>query len=95
MPITCSPPALCDLGRQLDVGAAAGHVGGDRDVADGLAVRVLVLLPGLGDDLRLALVLLGVEHLVLDAVLALEQLREHLALLDAGRADEHRPARRR
>ena len=41
-----------------DVGAAAGHVGGDGDRA-GTA--------GLGDDLRFALVLLGVEHFVRDA----------------------------
>ena len=49
---------------ELDVGTAAGHVGRDRDGA-GLA-RVL-------DDLGLALVVLGVQDLVLDA-LALEQV---------------------
>ena len=38
-----------------DVGAAAGHVGGDGDRAT---------LPGLGDDDSLMLVLLGVEDLV-------------------------------
>ena len=48
--------------------------------------------PGLGDDRRLLLVVLGVEHLVLDAA-PLEHLGEHFALLDARRADEHRPAR--
>jgi hypothetical protein len=86
------PARLVRLGRELDVGAAASHVRRDRHVADDLVMRVLMLLPGDGDDLRLALVVLGVEHLVLDAVLALEHLREHLALLDAGRADEHRAA---
>ena len=40
---------------ELDVDAAAGHVGGDRDRA---------LLAGVLDDVRLALVLLGVEHVV-------------------------------
>ena len=44
--------------------------------------------PGLGDDLRLALVVLGVEHLVLDAAL-LEQLGERLGLLDRDGADQH------
>ena len=50
-----------------DVGAAAGHVGGDGDGADAA---------GLGDDLRLAAgeLRLGVEQLVLDA-LALEHGR--------------------
>ena len=38
-----------------DVGPSAGHVGGDRDRP---------LPPGLGDDLGLALVVLGVEDLV-------------------------------
>ena len=44
-----------DVAAQHDVGAAAGHVGGDGDHA-GTA--------GLGDDLGLLGVLLGVEHLV-------------------------------
>ena len=48
---------------ELDVDAAAGHVGGDRDGAR---------LAGVLDDLGLALVLLGVEHVVRHAV-ALEQ----------------------
>ena len=56
---------LDDALAELDVDAAAGHVGRDRDRA-GLA--------GLEDDLRLALVVLGVEHVVRDA-LALEQAR--------------------
>ena len=50
--------------------------------------------PGLGDDVRLPRVLLGVEHLVRDAPL-LEQARELLGLLDRDRADEHRLARPR
>ncbi len=49
------------VAAQDDVGAAAGHVRGDRHRA---------LAAGLGDDLRLALVVLGVQHLVLDAALA-------------------------
>ena len=47
--------------------------------------------PGLGDDLGLPLVLLGVQHRVRDAPL-LEQARELLRLLDRDRADEHRLA---
>ena len=46
---------------------------------------------GLGDDLGLPGVLLGVQHLVGDAPL-LEQPRQLLGLLDRDRADEHRLA---
>ena len=56
--MTCRPPELGDPLAELDVGAAAGHVGGDRHLAR---------LAGLGDDLGLDLVVLGVEDLVLDA----------------------------
>ena len=41
------------VAAEQDVGAAAGHVGGDGDHAEAA---------GLGDDLRLLLVELGVEH---------------------------------
>ena len=44
---------------------------------------------GLDDDLRLALVLLGVQHLVRNLVL-LQQARQELRRLDRGRADQHR-----
>ncbi len=63
-----------------DVGAAAGHVGGDGDGA-GPA--------GLGHDVRLALVLLGIQHLVRN-LLALQQLRDPLRGLDRGGAHQHR-----
>ena len=46
------------VAAEQDVGAAAGHVGGDGDRA---------LAAGLGDDRRLALVVLGVQHVVRDA----------------------------
>ena len=49
-----------DVAAQHDVGAAAGHVGGHRDRA--APAR-------LGDDARLLLVVLGVEHVVRDAAL--------------------------
>ena len=65
-----------------DVGPAAGHVGGDRDHP---------LPAGLGDDLGLLLVELGVEDLVLDPVLA-EHVGDQLRLLDRRRADQDRPA---
>ena len=58
-----------DVAAEFDVGTAAGHVGGDGDVAGHAGVL---------DDVRLALVLLGVQHFVRDAVLlehAGEQLR--------------------
>ena len=67
---------------QHDVGTAAGHVGGDGHRA-GLA--------GIGDDLRLALVLLGVEHLVLHAGLA-QMLGQQLGGFDGRGAHQHRLA---
>ena len=48
------------IAAEDDVRAAAGHVGGDGHGA---------LAAGLGDDFGLALVMLGVEHFVLDAPL--------------------------
>ena len=68
------------VAAEHDVGASTGHVGGDRDGA---------LAAGLGDDRGLALVLLGVEDLVRDA-LAAQLVGEVLALLDRDGADEHR-----
>jgi hypothetical protein len=68
------------VATQHDVGATSRHVGRHRDRARP---------PGLGDDLRLGRVELGVEHVVLDA-LAGEQLGEVLTALDGGGAHEHR-----
>jgi len=50
----------------------------------------IVTMPGrgLGDDVRLALVLLGVEHLVRDLFLG-EEPGEELVDLDRGGADQH------
>ena len=47
-----------DVAAELDVGAAAGHVGGDGDRARP---------SGLGDDLRFLLVVAGVQHVVRNA----------------------------
>jgi hypothetical protein len=55
-----------------------------------VAIVTAPAAPGLGDDLRLLLVELGVQDAVLDAR-ALEHLAEHLADLDADRADQDRP----
>ena len=55
------PAELDDALAELDVDAAAGHVRRDRDRA-GLA--------GVLDDLALALVLLRVQHVVRDALVA-------------------------
>ena len=61
-----------------DVGAAAGHVGRDGDGA---------LAAGLGHDVRLARVVLRVEHSC--GMLFLSRMRAMAAaLLDAGRADQ-------
>ena len=71
-----------DAVAELDVGAAAGHVGGDRHLG---------VLAGILDDLGFLLVILRVEHVALDAF-APQHRGEQLALLDRARADEHRPA---
>ena len=67
------------IAAQHDVGAAACHVGGDGHSA---------LLAGLRNDLRLALMLLGVQNIMLDAAL-FQQLGQRLALFNADRADQH------
>jgi hypothetical protein len=77
VPRTYRPPR--SRTPELDVDAAAGHVRRDRDRA--ALARVL-------DDLALPLVLLRVQHVVVDA-LALEELREVLGRLDGDRAHEH------
>ena len=68
---------------EQDVGAAAGHVGGDGHV---------VLAAGLGHDLGFLRVVLRVQHDVPDAALA-EQGGEPFGLLDRHGADQRRPAR--
>ncbi len=73
---------LHDALAELDVHAAAGHVGRDRDRA--ALARIL-------DDLPLALVLLRVQDVVRDA-LALQELGEELRGLHRDRADENRLA---
>ncbi len=70
------------VAAEEDVGAAAGHVGGDGDRP---------LAPGLSHDRSLTLVVLGVQDDVGDP-LALEHPGEHLALLDRQGADERRLA---
>ena len=72
-----------DIGNTFaehDVGAAPGHVGGDRHAAT---------LAGVGDDVGFLLVQLGVEHGVLNTHLV-ELSAQPLALLDARGADEDR-----
>ena len=68
------------IAAEDDVDAAAGHVGGHGHAAHP---------PGLGHDLRLTEVLLGVEDLVGDPPL-LEQPGEVLGLGHRGRAHQHR-----
>jgi hypothetical protein len=54
-----------------------------------VAMVTILGRPGLGDDLGLALVLLGVQDVVRQLVL-LEHRREQLRILDRGGADENR-----
>ena len=65
-----------------DVGAAAGHVGRDGDRLRTARLR---------DDLGLARVLLGVQHLVRELSPS-EMPGQQLGVLDRRRADEHRLA---
>ncbi len=71
---------LLDVAAQHDVGTAARHVGGDRDHLRPTRLR---------DDLRLARVLLGVEHLVRQLFLV-QQVRQVFRGLDRRGADQHR-----
>src|SRR6266566_2006885 len=75
------PADVCHALSQDDVSPSPSHVGGDRD-RRGLA--------RLGDDPRLALVLLGVEHVVLHAS-PLQHSRQALRLLHRDRTDQHGP----
>src|SRR5574343_1817503 len=68
---------LFDVAAQNDLGAATSHVGGDRDHAGAT---------GLGHDVGLTGMLLGVEHLVLKLGLR-QQLGNQLGVLD--RAGAH------
>ncbi len=73
-----------EVGAELDVGAAAGHVRRDRDG---------VALPRPGHDFRLPLVVLRVQHLVLEPP-PLEHLAQRLGRLHGDRADQHRQPER-
>ena len=70
------------IAAQQNVGAAAGHVGGNRDRA---------LAAGLRDDERFALVILGVQHFMPHAHL-LQNARQLLGFFDRDRAHQHRLA---
>ena len=79
--------AMLEVAAQLDVGAPAGHVRGDRDRA---------AFAGLGDDVRLAgvllgLVVLGVEDLVRNLGF-LQHRRDLLGVVDGCGADQDRLA---
>ncbi len=66
------------VAAEEDVGASAGHVGGDRDAAPATGLR---------DDLRLLGVELRIQHVVRDAALA-QQRREDLGVLHGDGADQ-------
>ena len=68
------------VAAELDVGAAAGHVGGDRHRAAGAGLR---------HDRRLLLMVAGVQHPVRHLLL-LQQRREMFGLLDRHGADQNR-----
>jgi hypothetical protein len=71
-----------EIAAELDVGAATSHVRGDGHLAR--HARVL-------DDVRLALVLLGVQHVVVDVMLA-QHAGDQLGAFDRRGADQHRLA---
>ena len=70
------------VAAQHDIRTTTGHVGGHGDGA---------VLTGLRHDLRLALVVLGVQQIVLDA-LAGQHLAQQLILLDGDGTHQHRLA---
>ena len=70
---------LLDPGTEFDVGPSPRHVRRDRDGSR---------LPRLCDDLRFALVKLGVQHLVLEPT-PLQQPSQRLGHFDVGGADQH------
>ena len=74
-----------EIAAKLDIGAAAGHVGGDGDGTQPA---------GLFDDMRFLFVETGVEHDMLD-ILALQEFAEHLALFDRHGAHQNRLVARR
>ena len=67
------------IAAEQNVGAAARHIGGDRDHA---------LASGLGNDLSFALMEFRVQHNMLDAFF-LQQVRQSLRLLYRSRAHQH------
>ena len=73
---------LFDAGTEFDIGPATGHVGRDRDGAR---------LSRLRDDLRLALVVLGVQDLVPEAA-PFEHARQRLGNVHVDGAHEDRQA---
>ncbi len=72
-----------EIAAEFDVGAAAGHVGGDGDRAR---------RAGLGDDRRFLLMEARIQHRVRAPSSCFSSSLMHLALLDAGGADQHRLA---
>ena len=64
---------------QFDIRSAAGHVCGDGDIAAHRAVRRGVLMAGFFHNGRLASVLFGVEHLVIQPVPFGQRLGDGLA----------------
>ena len=83
-PLQVGPGHELGISSQNDVGASARHVRRDRHGPSP---------SGLGHDLRLALVVLGIQDLVRDAI-ALEHLGELFRFLDRRRSDQDRtPAR--
>ena len=72
------------LATEPDVGAAAGHVRGDRDRAT---------RPGAGDDRRFHHVVSRVQHLAGHASVA-KPRREPFGFFDRQRADQHGPSGR-
>ena len=75
----CSPPVATTPGP-ANVGAPTGHVGGNGH---------RTLLPGLGDNLGLFFVLLGIEHFMLDT-LQVEHPTEALGFFNGRGSYQHR-----
>ncbi len=71
---------ILGIPAQHDVGAAAGHVGGDGDA---------LVAAGLGDDVGFAVVVLGIQNLVGDAP-TFQHPRQQFGFLNRDRAHQNR-----
>ena len=69
------PAYIGDALAEIDIRSPASHIRRNRNIAVHFPVTALMLLARLCDDLRLALVVLGIENLVLKSESPVKRLR--------------------